>query len=244
MVAALADATPAHRDRVVDLLRVFSIAIVVIWHWSLSITHWRDGSLTMPNPVGDVPGLWSATWVLQVMPLFFLVGGYANLAGWRSVQRDTADRPRASLVTAFWSRRFTRLARPVATYVAVWAAVDVAWQLGGGASVLSWGMVVFVPLWFLGVYAAVVLLVPWTARWHDAHPVSALLMLGGGTLVADLIRFGFGLAEAGLVGSACVWLLAHQLGYVWFTWSATANATAPVRQVDRASQRLRARGPC
>jgi hypothetical protein len=69
---ALVDATPVTRDRVVDLLRVASICVVVLWHWSLSITHWRsDGTLTMPNPIGDVPGKWSLTWVLQVMPVLF-----------------------------------------------------------------------------------------------------------------------------------------------------------------------------
>jgi hypothetical protein len=59
---ALVDATPATRDRVVDLLRAASICVVVLWHWSLSITHWRDdGTLTMPNPIGDVPGEWALT---------------------------------------------------------------------------------------------------------------------------------------------------------------------------------------
>src|ERR671917_617263 len=89
-VDALVDATPASRGRVVDLLRAASICVVVLWHWSLSITHWRaDGSLTMPNPIGVMPGLWAATWVLQVMPVFFVVGGYANLAGWQAATRES-----------------------------------------------------------------------------------------------------------------------------------------------------------
>ena len=58
------------------------------WHWTFSITHWHDGRLVMPNPIADVPGLWAATWVLQVMPVFFFVGGYANLAGWQATERD------------------------------------------------------------------------------------------------------------------------------------------------------------
>jgi hypothetical protein len=73
---ALVDATPATRDRVVDFLRATSICVVVLWHWSLSITHWDgDYALVMPNPIGYVPGKWAATWVLQVMPVFFFVGG-------------------------------------------------------------------------------------------------------------------------------------------------------------------------
>jgi hypothetical protein len=86
---ALVDATPATRDRVVDFLRAASICVVVLWHWSLSITHWNaDYALVMPNPIGYVPGKWALTWVLQVMPVFFFVGGYANLAGCEAVTRD------------------------------------------------------------------------------------------------------------------------------------------------------------
>src|SRR5918996_4623400 len=102
-IDTLVDATPASRDRVVDLLRAVSIGVVVLWHWTFSITHWRDGSLRMPNPIDTVPGLWSLTWLLQVMPLFFLVGGYSNLAGWSSTP----------VAGAFWRKRFSRLLRPV-----------------------------------------------------------------------------------------------------------------------------------
>ena len=75
-------ATPAGRDRTVDLMRAVSIAVVVIWHWAGSVTHRRDGEIVMPNPIDQVPLLWLATWVGQVMPVFFLVGGFANLAAW------------------------------------------------------------------------------------------------------------------------------------------------------------------
>jgi hypothetical protein len=77
-------ATPAGRDRTVDLMRAVSIAVVVLWHWAGSVTHRRDGEIVMPNPIDQVPLLWLATWVGQVMPVFFLVGGFANLAGDRA----------------------------------------------------------------------------------------------------------------------------------------------------------------
>lgn len=225
-VAALASATPANRDRVVDLLRAVSIGVVVLWHWSLSITHWGGGSLRMPNPIGDVPGLWGATWVLQIMPLFFLVGGYANLAGWQSVVRSGSDSP----AQMFWVKRFSRLGKPVGVYVACWAAFDLVWQLGGGRSVLGWGMVVFIPLWFLGVYAAVVAAVPLTARWHTARPVVAVVALGAGTLGADLARFSLGIDAAALVGTAFVWLFCHQLGYFWHDWTQSGGGSEPATQ--------------
>jgi fucose 4-O-acetylase-like acetyltransferase len=209
---ALVDATPASRDRVVDLLRAASICVVVLWHWSLSITHWRaDGSLTMPNPVGDVPGMWAATWVLQVMPVFFFVGGYANLAGWQAVTREGGGAAR------FLQGRMRRLLAPLVPWLGCWAVVDLAWRAAGGRSVLDWGMVVFVPLWFLGVYAGAVLAVPLTARLHAAWRWRVLAVLAAGVLVADAVRLGpdVGGPVPGLAGSACVWLFCHQLGYFW-----------------------------
>ena len=209
---ALVDATPASRDRVVDLLRAASICMVVLWHWSLSITHWRaDGSLTMPNPIGDVPGLWAATWVLQVMPVFFVVGGYANLAGWQAVTRQGGG------AAHFLRARMRRLLAPLVPWLGCWAVVDLAWRAAGGRSVLAWGMVVFVPLWFLAVYAAVVLAVPVTARLHRTWRWRVPAALAAGALVCDGLRLGAGWGGAlpGLVGSACVWLFCHQLGYFW-----------------------------
>src|SRR5438874_680380 len=106
LVDELVDHTPDSRDRFVDCLRVVSIVVVVCWHWALSITHWHSGRLTMPNPVGDVPLLWTLTWLLQIMPLFFFVGGYANTASWSATRRN------GELATAFAHRRLNRLYRP------------------------------------------------------------------------------------------------------------------------------------
>ncbi|OBF35958.1 hypothetical protein A5724_15170 [Mycobacterium sp. ACS1612] len=209
---ALVDATPATRDRVVDFLRAASICVVVVWHWSLSITHWDgDYSLVMPNPIGYVPGKWALTWVLQVMPVFFFVGGYANLAGWEAVRRDGAGAAR------FLGARMRRLLTPLLPFLAIWLAFDLILQATGRRSVLEWGIVVFVPLWFIGVYAGVVAAVPVTARLHRAWGWGVLAVLAAAILSADALRLGLGWGEPvlGLAGSACVWLFCHQLGYFW-----------------------------
>lgn len=211
-IDALVDATPERRDRVVDFLRAVSIAVVVLWHWTFSVTHWGGGSLHMPNPIGDVPGLWAATWLLQVMPLFFLVGGYANLAAWEAVVRSGGG------ATQFWAKRFSRLVRPVAVYLACWLVLDLAWQTRGGRSVLDWGMVVFVPLWFLGVYVGVVALAPLTGRWHARRPVVTLAALGVGILSVDVARFGLQAPGTEPAAVLLVWVFCHQLGYWWRDW--------------------------
>jgi hypothetical protein len=78
-------------------------------------------------------------------------------------------------------------------------------------------MVVFVPLWFLGVYAAVVAAVPLTARLHARFGARVLVALAAGIALADGVRLGLGRGgpAVGLVGSALVWLWCHQLGYFW-----------------------------
>src|SRR3954469_880110 len=189
----LVAATPAHRDRFVDFLRAVSIAVVVCWHWTLSVTHWHDGRLTMPNPVGDIPLLWSATWLLQIMPLFFFVGGYANAASWSAVERNNGG------WASFARRRLDRLYRPLAAFVALWGGFELALHAVNPdyPGVLHYGVVVFVPLWFLGVYTIVTLLTPVTARLHrDAGPL-ALAGIASLIALADLGRFHYGIEALG-----------------------------------------------
>lgn len=210
-VDRLVDATPPTRDRFVDLLRAVSIGVVVCWHWLFSITHRRaDGTLSMPNPIDQLPCAWLATWLLQVMPLFFFVGGYANGAGWRSARRTGRGDG------SFLRSRLRRLLVPVGVFVAVWVAVD--WLLfllrPDHRSVLVTDLVVFVPLWFLGTYLAVVLAVPATARLHERRPAATLVGLGVAVLAVDASRFA-GVSGVPWLNLPLVFCFAHQLGY-WY----------------------------
>jgi len=138
----LVDATPATRDRSVDFLRAFSIVVVVLWHWVFSVTHWNGhGALTMPNPIGHVPALWFLTWALQIMPLFFFVGGFANSVAW------TANARKGGTTRTFLATRLRRLLTPIGVYLAVWTGFEVLAHLAipGYTGVLHWGFVVEMP---------------------------------------------------------------------------------------------------
>lgn len=208
----LVDRTPDDRDRVVDAARAASIVVVVLWHWALSINHRAaDGTLVNPNPIEEVPFGWLATWVLQVMPLFFIVGGFANLAGWRSTVAGGHGWQR------FLSSRARRLLGPVVAYVAVWAVVDLVarrtiddWQ-----GILTEAELVMMPLWFIGAYLWVVVWVPVTATLHQRWPLATLAGLGIAVLAMEVARFGLDVALAGWANTALVWVLVHQLGY-WY----------------------------
>jgi Acyltransferase family len=145
----LVRATPESRDRVVDAARALSIVVVTLWHWTLSVTHrTADGALAMPNPIHVVPGGWLATWVLQVMPVFFLVGGYANLVGWQRAQATGVAGGR------FVADRLRRLLVPTAVWAGVWLAGELIAAILPGPHrwVWEWFPGYLVPLWFLGVY--------------------------------------------------------------------------------------------
>lgn len=208
----LVERTPPERDRVVDAMRALSIVVVLVWHWSLSITHRRDdGVLVNPNPLEQVPAGWLLTWVAQVMPLFFVVGGFANAAAWRSEQQ------RGGGAATFLRRRFRRLLAPIAAFVVVWVLVDLAaWLLvDTHRTVLDEAAIVFHPLWFIGPYLLVVAAVPITATAHRAQPLATFGVLAVAVVAVDLARFGAGWEVLGWLNLALVWLLVHQLGYLW-----------------------------
>ena len=210
-IDSLVDATPATRDRSVDFLRAVSITVVVLWHWVFSVTHWNaNGALTMPNPLGGVPMLWLLTWVLQIMPLFFFVGGFANFVSF------TAHRRNGGSGKAFVQSRLTRLGKPIGVFLAIWMAFEIvasiAWSGYPGA--LRWGFVVFVPLWFMAVYGAVIALAPMTIRLHERFRSGALALLATAVIAIDIIRFAGGV-DAGYVNVLLVFAFVHQLGYFY-----------------------------
>jgi hypothetical protein len=219
---SLVDQTPASRDRFVDFLRAASICVVVLWHWTLSVTHRTPTErLTMPNPIGDVPLLWLVTWVLQVMPLFFVVGGYANFASWMSKRRSGM-----SARTYVWSR-IVRLGRPTAVFLGTWAIASTALH----TNVLSWGLVLFVPLWFVGAYGMVCALTPLTVRWFERSPLASTL-----TLLASVAAIDFGRLVGGIEWLrwpliVATWTFCHQLGYFWRAAATDSTRTRDLRNV-------------
>src|SRR4051794_651667 len=110
--AALAAATPAGRDRYVDLLRVASLGVVIAGHWLMAVpVLGPDGRTGVTNVLALVPALRPATWLLQVMPVFFLVGGFAHATALASIRR------RGGGYADFARSRVARLLRPTAVFL-------------------------------------------------------------------------------------------------------------------------------
>ena len=146
--AALAAATPPDRDRYVDLLRVASLSVVVAGHWLMAVVLvGQDGSVNATNLLALQPWLQPATWLLQVMPVFFLVGGFSHATALTSLGL------RGGTYADFVRSRADRLLRPTAVFVAVWLALAVLVEISGNdRGVLRLAThTVAQPLWFVGV---------------------------------------------------------------------------------------------
>ncbi|CAL9636204.1 acyltransferase family protein [Streptomyces sp. enrichment culture] len=201
----LADATPATRDRYVDLLRVASLTVVVLGHWLMAAVT-ADGEIG--NLLAVVPGLQILTWALQVMPVFFFVGGFAHALAHRS-------RPRYA---AFLRARLQRLLRPTMVFIGVWGVLALAVQLlvadaGGGLTGAALRLVTQ-PLWFIGIYLAMVALTPPLLRLHGRWGWGAFAALAGGAGAVDVLRFAAGVPYVEFLNFALVWLAVHQLGFL------------------------------
>ena len=207
----LARQTPPSRDRYVDFLRLFSIGVVVLGHWLMLVVTWHGATLETGNVIGMVPGLWIATWALQIMPVFFFVGGFANFA------TIDAGRRRGEGAPEFVASRVARLLKPVAVLFAVWIPAAVLLErLGLDPRVLRAATkLVCQPLWFVGVYLAVTALAPAMRSLHAHNPRRTLALLGGAAIAVDGVRFGAGIDVLGYLNVLFVWLFAQQCGFLY-----------------------------
>ncbi|MFJ3103132.1 acyltransferase [Streptomyces sp. NPDC086835] len=208
-VRELAAATPGTRDRYIDLLRVASLGTVVAGHWLMAAVT-DDG---IGNLLAVVPELQLFTWALQVMPVFFFVGGFSHALSYRSLRRRHPDR---SVYSVFLRGRLQRLLRPTMAFVLVWGAAALLVQLLGGGGGMT-GVVlrlVTQPLWFIGIYLAMVAFTPPLLKLHERFGWGAFGALLGAAAAVDVLRFAAHVPFVEFLNFAFVWLAVHQLGFL------------------------------
>jgi peptidoglycan/LPS O-acetylase OafA/YrhL len=213
------------RDAFVDFVRAFSLLVVVAWHWCFTIIIWRDDGPHATNPIGFTDGLFVATWLFQVMPLFFFVGGFANLSAYRAKQQ------RGIGLWPFVWGRVKQLAVPSLALLGVWVALGVVaasrydpeWVWRAVKLVVS-------PLWFIGMYLLVIVAFPLMHWLHERFGALVLVWLVGLATLVDVARFAEGHSTIALVNMLLVWGFCHQLGFFYepmvaagrrFAWSIT-----------------------
>jgi fucose 4-O-acetylase-like acetyltransferase len=219
LAGAAAPATPDSRaallhgrDLTVDLARVFCVLLVVVVHLLMvGVGHDTAGALTVTAPLTHEPWFAKATWFGQIMPLFFVVGGFASATAWASAQRRGED------AAGYVRGRLLRLGRPAAgIFVFLAVGLGVATLAGVDPAILRTTAVgIGSPLWFLAAYGITQLFVPLMARLHDVNPWATLTVLATAGVLVDLGRHATGVTDFGLLNMVFVWLFVQQLGFVY-----------------------------
>src|SRR5262249_43508762 len=185
-VRDLAARTPDSRERSADMWRALAIFLVVLGHWFVVAVVYRDGELSGYNALAVLTWIDPFTWLFQVMPIFFLVGGYASAASLASHRASGSDG------IGWVLKRTDRLLRPTTALFVVLPLITVA-TVAAGVDKQQIGHAVWlasVPLWFLLAYLTLVVLTPWLYALHRraglAVPAVLVVIVG----VADLLRMG------------------------------------------------------
>lgn len=202
------DATPESRNRVVDAWRVIALLAVVFGHW-LAASVWvePDGTVTVLNTLEWIPYAGWFTWIVQVMPVFFFVGGYANA---RALEKSTTNR--RSWITI----RFRRLFTPAVPVILLWTLLALILRNFIDADLVYAGVLnATLPLWFLAVYLTLVAIAPLTLGWWRRWGLWSVGVFALCSIVVDVGYRVLDVPGIGWLNLVFVWGAVHQLGYWW-----------------------------
>lgn len=186
------DETEQAQAQAMSYLRVLSLTGIVLGESLLAFVM-RDDQ--------EPAWAWPFTWLLQLVPLFFLAGGHSNLLAWRA----------AGGYVPFLAGRVGWLIRPVLAFVIAWLVVPLSLELlkAPGSAVTEFSRLIVQPLWLLGLYLLVVAATPVMHWLHGRRPY-----LTPAVLVAAIVWLGFaGGTFAAHAGGVLVALLFGQLAF-------------------------------
>lgn len=214
------------RDLTLDLARVFCVLLVVVIHLLEVGVDVRPHGITVTRPLEHQSWFDAVTWVMQIMPLFFVVGGFAGMTAWRGLRRRGGTAP------DFVRNRVLRLAQPaLPLFLFYVAALGIATLVGAPAALVeSVAVGAGSPLWFIAAYTVCQALLPALATWHERNRWAPVLVLLAGVIVVEVLRFtvpghvDFSYASVhvrldgdsiGLLNMLFVWPLVQQIGF-WY----------------------------
>ena len=200
----------AARDTAVDGVRAILLGVVVLLHsLMVGVSVASDGSPILRNAMEGWDGFAPLTWILQIMPLFFVLGGFASYTQW------TRQRAKGATGGDYVAGRMRRLLLPASGAILATAVVLAGLVVAGVPAdiVATAGFRISQPLWFLGVYLGCSALVPVMVRLHERHRILTVAALAAGVVAVDIVRGATGVTAIGLLNMVFVWLLLQQLGF-------------------------------
>ncbi|MFP5415745.1 MAG: acyltransferase family protein [Actinomycetes bacterium] len=224
---------PRDRNHVIDLARALSVGVVVVFHTLLYQIRVTEEGPTLV-PWAAPPSLYPLSWVLMIMPLFFVAGGFAHTL--------TVDRMRAEGAprSQYLASRGRRLVGPLVVFVSFCAvAASAAAWAGWLAEASELSRLLMQLLWFITVYLFITALAPRMVRLHDRYGAWPMLVLAVLAAAVDAWSFAYDRWEVRNLNMVLVWPLVHQFGIAyqrgwwrrgpaWKAWAAVLAGAAGV----------------
>ncbi len=213
----LAQMAPPERNRWADFLRALSILAVVLGHWLMAGLYVDDaGELQRGDLLTTSQWAHWLIWGFQVMPVFFLVGGFSNGMSWDPTLRK-AEPGQTGVYRNWLASRVQRLIAPTFPVLLLWAVLAVVMTQVG----LDRGQIrdateaALIPVWFLAVYLLVTACTPLTRKaWKRFGWLSFAVYIPIAMLV-DWLTFSVGVEYINFTNFLWVFLAIHQLGFAW-----------------------------
>lgn len=206
-------ARPQTREPSADLYRILAVVIVVVGHWLLAAVTYGDRRFGYDEVLVALPSTQWSTWFFQVVPVFFMVGGYANAASWTRRNRSASDAEWGP-----WLRhRVAGILGPVTAYVTfLLAAVAVSAIAGMNShqlATITW--LLSMHLWFLPVYLVVVSMTPFAVAAQRRWGLKATVTMALGVVAVDVITLAGHVPMLGWLNYALCWGAIYQAGIAW-----------------------------
>ena len=207
----LAIQTPSSRNRAADFFRSSSIIVVIVGHWLMAAPYVDTSGISMDHILARASWTHWLTWALQVMPIFFFVGGFSNGITWDAADRDGRG------YRGWLGARLQRLLYPVVILMVFWTVLAIiAHRVGISSEAIKVGsQIALVPTWFLAIYSVIIILAPLARMAWKKWGSSTLIILVCLSVGGDLLYFQLGLKALGWANYLFVWLAVHQLGFAW-----------------------------
>ncbi len=213
------------RNHLIDLARAMSVVVVVTFHCLLYQIVVVDG---VPRVVPWAPqphaAWWTASWIVMIIPLFFIAGGFAHAL--------VIDRMRAQNrgYSYYLASRARRLVGPLLLFAGFATVLSTAgaWLVAASDAV-SLSVQFAQLLWFVAVYLVIVGIAPLMVTLHDRHGVWPMLALTALAVAIDAASFAGGDPQLRFWNLLTVWPLCHQLGIAYHRgWFRSGPVWVPV----------------
>ncbi len=214
-LADLAGQAKSDRNRAVDFYRAVAMCAVAFGHWAaVSLTIGASGAVEGGNALEFAPQMQWITWLFQVMPLFFVVGGFSSAISLDSHNRSN-DGAKGGRPQDWVIARLRRMVAPAVVLATTWLVIlGAAYLAGVGELAAAGALAAAIPLWFLANYTIDTAIAPYVLPAFRKNPA---LIAGGGValfLVIEAIRLA-GVPYLPQMNWVLGWLLFQIAGFAW-----------------------------